>query len=181
MFLVVPIQRAVCVAPHEFGPDMIDVAHYKVMRALEGTYDPRYGFVLIVKLPSNNDMSRGEFDRDGSVRFVMRVNALVFRVFRNEVVPAVVTHVLPASLELDIGPVRGTVQQSQIPRKYEYDDGVFFPNDNGTPIERDTTVFVRVIGPVSADGTNTNLVILCTLLGKNLGPLITTLTMDETE
>jgi DNA-directed RNA polymerase II subunit RPB7 len=116
----------------------------------EGKCSGRYGYtILIVGIV---DVSNGELHADtGFALFNVKYNCIVFRPFKNEILPAVVTQITNAGFFASAGPLEIFVSRQVMPKDYEYqlrEDQLpcYFSQEEDAQIEAGALVRVKLVG-----------------------------------
>jgi len=105
--------------PSSFGPRLHEEIKKALYQEVEGTIDPRYGFVIAVT--KVQEIPLGEVQEGGSVKFNVTYQAIIFRPFRNQVLDAVVSSVDTLGVRCQAGPLVIFVHKDQIPADYSYE------------------------------------------------------------
>eukprot|EP00301_Raphidiophrys_heterophryoidea_P019389 c4332_g1_i1.p1 GENE.c4332_g1_i1~~c4332_g1_i1.p1 ORF type:complete len:172 (+),score=44.45 c4332_g1_i1:41-556(+) len=170
MFFVVKLDKTILLEPRFFGPDLEKVLVTKVTQDVEGTCSASYGFVICVT--NVRRVGLGVIlPQQGSAKFRMKFEAVVFRPFKGEVFDTTVTFVNHMGFDASVGPLTVFVAKKNIPDDMKFHDpGKFMSEDeNGAkPIEKGSVVRMKVIG-VSLKGSQISCV--GTINEDFLGPL----------
>ncbi|MES1911257.1 MAG: hypothetical protein MHM6MM_003716 [Cercozoa sp. M6MM] len=174
MFFIIKRSERVQVDAKYFGPDLKSHVMHKVRKKFEGVAREDMGYVLMVQSVLNMDALSGELQEDGSALFNVDIMCVVFRPFRNEVLTATVTTVLPDGFFCECGPVDIYISNQTMPKDFRYDDAGEHPrflNDTDVSyrLEQGTLVRVKVIGMRCANNT---LRVVGSINEDYLGPMV---------
>jgi len=90
--------------PKFFGPDLQMQLKRKLYEDVEGKFDRRFGVIVAVKDVVSID--RGKIvEGKGFASFRVRYRAVVYRLFKNEIIDALVTQVSPVGFFATAGPI----------------------------------------------------------------------------
>ena len=105
--------------PRYFSRDVLDAVQQKLYADVEGTCTPKLGYIIAVT--AINDIGTGRvLDGRGSAVFDVRYTAVVWRVFKDEVVDAIVSDVTDLAIIADLGPTKAVVHRNNLPPEYNF-------------------------------------------------------------
>jgi DNA-directed RNA polymerase subunit E'/Rpb7 len=110
MFFHITLTKDILMHPSSFGRRLHDEVRKALLKEVEGTVDPFYGYV--VQVTNINDLPLGEIREGGLVNFHVSYKAIIFRPFRNEVLEAVVSRVDQIGIHFSAGPLQGLIPKS---------------------------------------------------------------------
>jgi DNA-directed RNA polymerase subunit E'/Rpb7 len=153
MFFTKIIKKELLLEPQYLGPQLKSHVSNTIKAELEGRYVPNFGYVISVfKLEDENIFSDNALiDNDsGGVNLACSCKVIVLRVFKNEVLDAVV-HIADRAngIFAKVGPLEIYVSKLSIPKDMAFDEnrGDRWIADNGeTEIVVGTVVRLRVSG-----------------------------------
>lgn len=110
MFFHITLSKNIMMHPSSFGRRLEDEVRKALLKEVEGTVDPFYGY--IVHITGINDLPMGEVREGGLVNFHVTYKAIIFRPFKNEVLEAVATRIDQIGIHFAAGPLRGLIPKS---------------------------------------------------------------------
>jgi len=119
MFFLITLTKSLLLHPSTFGPNLHNEIKKTLYAEVEGKVDPKHGYIIYVS--NIFPIPAGEVEEGGYARFNVIYKAIVFRVFRNEVIDAVVTSIDSLGFRCNAGPLSIFVYKDQIPQDYQYD------------------------------------------------------------
>ena len=149
------------------GPQVREVIVKKLHEEVEGKCTGKTGYVI--KVVNVKHMSAGILQEGtGKVCYLVQYEAIVFRLFRNEVTDTIVTQVNKHGFLARAGPQELFVSRHHIPRDFEFSggDSPSYCAADSSRIQVDAVVRVRIQG-ILIDATEIRVVGSC--LGHSLG------------
>lgn len=164
MFFIKKLRREVLLEPKYLGPSLKEHVRNKVIGELEGQCLGNHGYVISVLEIKNEDIVPGLIDNDsGSVQVTVYYSVILLRLFRNEVVDAVVSMASDANgFFAKVGPLLIFVSRHSMPDDIEFsqmDGDCWKSHDEKVEIREGSIVRLKVIGvqiergSISAVGT----------------------------
>jgi len=131
MFFHMSLTKILLMHPMTFGKRLEEQIKEQLKLSVEGTVDPRYGYIIRVTIVSS--LPLGEVQEGGYVRFNVSYKAIVFRPFRNEVLDAVVVSIDSLGINCQAtGAMKIFIYKEQIPDDIQYDpEGPAFTYTDG--------------------------------------------------
>lgn len=145
MFFMVSLDARIRVEAAYFGAQLNDVILQRLESSLVGQCTERYGFVLHIL--SHEIVGRGKLDEEkGCAVFVVRYKAIVFRLFRGEVVDGVVSDINAVGIIVKVGPIHVFVSSKMIPGlDFNATEHCYVSSDGTARIVRDDDVRLRIL------------------------------------
>ena len=150
MFFLIQRLDSVAIHPQYFGVEL----HQNILKQLrlkvEDKFTPRYGYTLLVT--KTYKISPGRLHEDTShAHFDIEYQALVFRMFKNQIVIGNVTSVNRdgSGMMVDAGPVEIFISDKLMPNDLKYNTvkkGFFSEQDSLVEIVTGSQVRVKIIG-----------------------------------
>jgi DNA-directed RNA polymerase II subunit RPB7 len=171
MYFKMLLKKVITVLPHQLESTVNRALEGYLRHAVEGKILPRVGLVVAVIDIENPHTFEGKILDNGSVQFLLIYTALVYKLFRNEIIDVIVTSVTPSGFRGDTGAQSIQVARSCIPEDYIYEsDGaadVFVMKDGSKAIRVNDVVRVRII---SETPKNREVAAIASITGDYLGP-----------
>jgi DNA-directed RNA polymerase II subunit RPB7 len=113
MFFILNLKKNLNVTPEFLGKKISAHLHALLKRAVEGSFNSRYGY--LVKVLTADNIGEGKVqDGSGDVVFLISYKALVFMPYKGEVLDAVVTQILEVGFTAAVGPMSLFVASQKI-------------------------------------------------------------------
>jgi len=171
MFFLIERQESLALAPRYFGKSIEKHILEQLRRKVEGKCSGRFGFTIIVAALTK--IEKGKLHEDsGFAHFPVTYHALVFRPFKNEILPAKVTAINNSGFFAQAGPLEIFVSKMLMPDDLKFDsskDGLptYYSETEEVRIEVSSLVRVKIVGiRLSAD----NIITIGTIKEDFLGP-----------
>eukprot|EP00455_Lapot_gusevi_P019610 TRINITY_DN2094_c0_g1_i1.p1 TRINITY_DN2094_c0_g1~~TRINITY_DN2094_c0_g1_i1.p1 ORF type:complete len:173 (+),score=16.33 TRINITY_DN2094_c0_g1_i1:76-594(+) len=149
MFFMIERTEQISLHPAFFGGNIQQTILKQLRNKVEGHCSGRYGYTISVISLQSYD--RGKLDTDtGNAVFHVRYHSLVFRPFRNEILPAEVTSISGNGFFCQAGPLEIFVSTKLMPSNFRYDtqEGLpaFASEDEEVKIQVGSLVRVKLVG-----------------------------------
>eukprot|EP00823_Brevimastigomonas_motovehiculus_P002960 TRINITY_DN1778_c2_g1_i1.p1 TRINITY_DN1778_c2_g1~~TRINITY_DN1778_c2_g1_i1.p1 ORF type:complete len:177 (+),score=24.24 TRINITY_DN1778_c2_g1_i1:69-599(+) len=174
MFFHILRTETVQLHPQYFGKNFEEKVQIELKHKVEGKCSGRYGYTIAVT--KIFPIGKGRLHEDsGYAHFDVKFMSLVFRPFKNEVLPARVSAVNTSGFFCDAGPLSIFVSKLLMPDEYKFDsskDGlpIYYTRTEDNEeirIEKDSLVRVKIIG---LRLTSSEIVTIGTIKEDYLGP-----------
>lgn len=135
--------------PRYFGPQLKDTIVEKLYREVEGTCNARYGFIMtIVRI---DDVGSGvlQTDVNGMAIYKVKYTAVIFRLFKGQVVEGIVKQVNKVGIFVEVGAATCFINHHSIPPHYTFSAGApaCYKSSNEEPaITIEEKIRVKIIG-----------------------------------
>jgi len=146
MFFIVTLTKSLLMHPSCFGPKLHEQVRKSLYSSVEGTVDPRFGFIVMVA--GITAIPAGEVQEGGFAKFEIQYNAIVYRPIRNEIVEGVVAHVDQLGIRVIVGAMTVFIYKDQIPSDMAFDANslAYAADDAGTSIKQHSRIRLRLTG-----------------------------------
>ena len=150
MFFLVERKDVLALHPRHFTSSLSSTILSQLRHKVEGRCSGRYGYTILVT--QIRSVGAGTLDPDtGHSHFPVDYLALVFRPFKNEVLPARVSTVNQNGFFASAGPLEIFVSEKLMPADLKFDPGreslpMFVSEEENVRIEAGTEVRVKIIG-----------------------------------
>lgn len=120
MYFLKQLEHSVTLPPEYLGPHLDQLVRHALYQQVEGTCSGAHGYIVAVL--SIDSVERGRVQEGtGSVVFPMRFTAVLLKVFKNEVVDAVVANVNKMGFFAQVGPLQVFISSHLVPSEYKFD------------------------------------------------------------
>jgi len=142
-------ESTLTLSPKYFGKNLAKSIERELKRRYEGTIDAKYGF--IIHIYQLLDYGQGKLDPDtGDAEFNVKYDAIVFKVFRHEIVPCRVSQVTPNGLFATAGTLEIFISEKLMPSDLQYStlNGVpsFVSTEEEVTIKQNSEIRVKIVG-----------------------------------
>mmetsp|Transcript_2935 Transcript_2935/g.10622 ORF Transcript_2935/g.10622 Transcript_2935/m.10622 type:complete len:179 (-) Transcript_2935:610-1146(-) len=150
MFFHLPLKKKVSVHPRFLGPNLQKHLKAKILEEVEGSCNSRYGYIVAVTEVKSIGTGFISEIHSGHAIFDVEYQAVVFKVFKGEVLDCVVTQVTKMGFFAEAGPLNVFVSTHLMPEEYEFSSGTDEPQfvslDQTVRIVKNCEVRLRVVG-----------------------------------
>ncbi|KAJ5079316.1 DNA-directed RNA polymerase ii subunit rpb7 [Anaeramoeba ignava] len=120
MFFRLILNYNLRIHPKDLGPHLQETIKEKFEQEVEGTTHPKWGYIVSVIQMSVVGKARIE-DNTGYAVFPIQYEAVVFHIFKNEIVNGIVELISEAGFTVNVGPLSVLVYSKNIPEDMTYD------------------------------------------------------------
>jgi len=149
MFFLIEREEILALPPKYFGKKVDKEVLNQLRAKVEGKCSGRYGFTIVVTNLAHVGAGRLHEDT-GYAHFPVRYLALVFRPFKNEILPTKVTTINQSGFFATAGPLEIFVSKLSMPDDLKFDpkDGQpsFYSEAEDIRIEAGSLVRVKIVG-----------------------------------
>jgi DNA-directed RNA polymerase II subunit RPB7 len=118
MFFLVRLRHKVKLQPSHFGPGLREKVIAQLIAEFEGKLVEDH-LIMAVQTPDQDELPIGKLIHGvGAAEFDIQFTAIVFRVFKGEVVDGVVSQVSKLGFFVEVGPMRVFISKHSIPESY---------------------------------------------------------------
>jgi DNA-directed RNA polymerase II subunit RPB7 len=150
MFFLVERTETLALAPKYFDKNVKDHIYNQLKLKVQGKCTGKFGYTILVTNLAN--VGRGRLHEDsGFAHFAVTYVSVVFRPFKNEILPATVTIINQNGFFAQAGPLEIFVSKTLMPEDLKFD-----PRDQGLPtyyseeedvrIEQGSPVRIKIVG-----------------------------------
>jgi len=171
MFFHIEREDTLALAPKYFGKAVKKHILSQLRKKVEGKCTGRYGYTIVVT--QLQLIGKGKLDEDtGNAHFPVRYLALVFRPFKNEILPAKVTSINNTGFFSQAGPLEIFVSKLLMPDDYKFDsrkEGLptYYSETEDIRIQVGSLVRIKIVGIRFATD---NIYVIGTIKEDFLGP-----------
>jgi len=120
MFFIRELHHTIQLHPSFFGPSTLQYVETKLNSDVEGTCDPKNGFIISVLKIIHHGFGK-IVQGSGLAEFKVHYRAIVFKPFKGEVLDGTVSFVGGNGFFVDVGPFKAFVSKRLIPPDYTFD------------------------------------------------------------
>ena len=135
--------------PEFFGPSLREILRKRLCEEVEGTSSIRYGYIVNVSVIDSIEQGKIQ-DSTGHALFKIKYKAIVMKVFKNEVVDAMVTNVNKMGIFADCGPLQIFISSHLVPSDMKFEPNSTPPcyqaEDLTYKIRRDDEIRLKIVG-----------------------------------
>lgn len=147
MFFLIQRRDTISLPPRYFTRNLEIELMSQLRNKIEGKCSGRYGYTLAIT--NLEDISSGKLHDDtGYAEYNILYNCLVFRPFKNEIIPAIVKSITPNGLFVEAGPMNIFISEKLMPDDLVYDSTSIQPsyvsNDINENIKIEIGRYIRV-------------------------------------
>lgn len=150
MFFLIDRDEKLQLHPQHFGKNLNKQIHRELKLKVEGKCTGRYGYTVAVLALKN--IGKGQLHEDtGYAHFPITYTSLVFRPFRNEILPAVVSTINDNGFFAQAGPLEIFVSKVLMPNYLKYDEKreglpCYYSEEEDIRIEQGSSVRIKIVG-----------------------------------
>ena len=124
MWFTTKITKHIMLEPHFFGPKLEEIIKKKAVGELEGRLYGMMGYIVAVTHLDEEDISFSTLNQiTGKVNVRVRLEVLMFRLFKNEMVDCVVRSTNDLGFYCECGVMTVFVSRQNMPDMYQYTNG----------------------------------------------------------
>jgi DNA-directed RNA polymerase II subunit RPB7 len=150
MFFLIEREEVLALHPKHFGKNLHSHILTQLRLKVEGKCTGRFGYTICVT--SLEEVCPGKLHEDsGYAHFPVRYYSLVFRPFKNEILPCRVSSINASGFFASAGPFDIFISEKLMPSDLKYDPGkdglpLFYSETDNVRIEIGSDVKVKVVG-----------------------------------
>lgn len=121
MFFVMSFEQPVIMQPNCLYKDLKSLLKAKLIERVQGSVSEKYGYVVCVLNVEDSETGK-VMDTTGDVLFNIKYKAVVMKPFEGEVLDGVIERVDKFGAQINVGPFKVFISNSQFPSDFEYQE-----------------------------------------------------------